>query len=231
MDKASGHHHLGSIVSSSAVRSLRLIRGEGSPPASEAEPELLAAMRAGDTKAAAAFHDRVRPVVERTLGRLLGARDPDHEDLAQQALINLVLSVERFRGDCPLDAWAAVIAARTAYKHIRRRRIERRLFVLEDRELERVDRAAGGAALARNSVRRVERHLEGVEPNRAWTFVLHDVHGFSLKEISDITKVSVAAVQSRLVRGRKDLHDKIRNDPELAGVMDDFERSHRELHD
>jgi RNA polymerase sigma factor (sigma-70 family) len=221
-------------VANPALSPLRLIRGQAgvpSPPASEADADLLRAVRAADTKAAATFHDRVRPVVGRTLTRLLGARDPDLEDLTQQALIDLVLSLERFRGDCPLDAWAAVIAARAAYKHIRRRKIERRLFVLENREPERVDRAAAGAALVRNSIRRVERHLEGIEQKQAWTFVLHDVHGFSLKEISDITKVSVAAVQSRLVRGRKELHDRIRNDPELAGVMDDFARSHREVHD
>lgn len=222
-------------MSSEPLRPLRLVKGKpgtDKPPASETDGELLAAVRAGETAAAATFHDRVRPVVERTLGRLLGPRDPDHEDLAQTALIDLVLSLERFRGDCPLDAWASVIAARAVYKHIRRRRIERRLFVLSEHEaFERPDRTASGTALLRNSIRRVEKHLEDMDKNRAWTYVLHDVHGFSLKEISDITKVSVAAVQSRLVRGRREIHQRILEDADLAGSMEDLVRSHRELHD
>jgi RNA polymerase sigma-70 factor (ECF subfamily) len=217
------------------ARPLRLVAADSAarqPTAAEVDADLLTAVRAGQNAAAVAFHDRVRPIVERTLGRLLGARDPDHEDLTQQALIDLVLSLERFRGECPLDAWAAVISARAAYKHIRRRKIERRLFVLSDSEgLERVDRAASNTALYRNSIRRVEKHLAGMDAKRAWTFVLHDVHGFSLKEISEITKVSVAAVQSRLVRGRKEMHQRIVEDPDLVGSMDDFARSHRELHD
>ncbi len=218
-------------MSPAPLRPLRLVKGN-SEPASQADGALLAAVRAGDTRAAVGFHDRVRPLVERTLGRLLGAHDPDREDLVQQALIDLVLSLERFRGDCPLEAWAAVIAARTAYKHIRRRKIERRLFVLTDSEsFDRADRTASGHALLRNSIRRIEKHLGDMDANRAWTFVLHDVHGFSLKEISDITKVTVAAVQSRLVRGRKEMHERILQDPDLAGSMDDLARSHRELHD
>jgi RNA polymerase sigma-70 factor (ECF subfamily) len=219
-------------MSPAPVRPLRLVKGDSQPPASETDGALLQAVRAGDTTAAVSFHDRVRPVVERTLGRLLGARDPDREDLVQQALIDLVLSLERFRGECPLDAWAAVIAARAAYKHIRRRKIERRLFVLTDSEtFDRADKSASGAALLRNSIRHVEKLLGDMDENRAWTFVLHDVHGFSLKEISDITKASVAAVQSRLVRGRKEMHERILRDPDLAGTMDDLARSHRELHD
>ncbi len=222
-------------MSPAPLRPLRLVKGNSPAsqlPAAEADGALLAAVIAGEAAAAANFHDRLRPVIERTLGRLLGARDPDHDDLVQQALIDLVLSLERFRGECPLDAWAAVIAARTAYKHIRRRKIERRLFALTDSEtFDRADRAASGTALLRNSIRRVQKHLTDMDANRAWTFVLHDVHGFSLKEISDITKVSVAAVQSRLVRGRKEMHERILRDPDLAGSMDDLARSHRELHD
>jgi RNA polymerase sigma-70 factor (ECF subfamily) len=202
---------------------LRLVGG-GSPDGGSGgsgESELLARVRAGDTRAAAAFHDRVRPIVERTLGRLLGTGDPDRDDLTQQALIELVLSVDRFREDCPLDAWVAVIAARTVYKHIRRRRIERRLFVLGSSEaLELPDRATTPVASHRSSLRRVERHLRDMDRARAWTFLLHDVHGFSLKEIGDITRASVAAVQSRLVRGRKDLHARIAADGDLSAAMD-----------
>jgi hypothetical protein len=44
---------------------------------------------AGNVAVAPAFHDRVRPAIDRTLVRLLGRRDVDHDDLAQRALIEL----------------------------------------------------------------------------------------------------------------------------------------------
>jgi RNA polymerase sigma-70 factor (ECF subfamily) len=162
----------------------------------------------------------MRPIVDRTLGRLIGGRDPDYDDLAQQALIELVLSVDRFRGECPLDAWASIIVARVAYKLIRRRRSERRLFALDRGELpEVVDRAAAGAMVMRSALRRIEKHLHMLDVGKAWTFVLHDVHGYDLDEVSAITGVSRSAAQSRLVRGRRLLHDRIAKDPELAGLL------------
>lgn len=217
-----------------ALRSLRLVHGApraGPPGGAEADLLLLEQVRAGKTAAAGAFHDRVRPIVERVVGRLLGSGDPDRDDLTQQALIELVLSVDRFRGDCPLDAWVAVIAARTVYKHIRRRRVERRLFLLGSTEsLELPDHAAGPVTLHRSSLRRIERHLKEMNRSRAWTFLLHDVHGFTLKEIGDITHSSSAAVQSRLVRGRKELHDRIRADAELVSVLEELAVDSGEYH-
>jgi RNA polymerase sigma factor (sigma-70 family) len=190
--------------------------------------QLVAAVRESNTGAAALFHDRLRPVVDRTLGRLLGTRDPDYDDLAQQALIELVLSVGRFRGDCPLDAWASVVVARVAYRQIQRRRSERKLFVLDRGELPEVaDRLASPSMTLRSTVRRIEKHLRAMDANKAFAFVLHDVHGYDLDEVSAITGVSRAAAQSRLVRGRKMLHERIARDPELASMLDEV-RSRRE---
>src|SRR5262245_41808985 len=76
------------------------------------DSQLLAAMRAGDKSVAAAFHDRVRPQVDRTLLRLFRRYDVDHEDLRQLALIELVLTIGRFRGECSLDSWVGAITAR-----------------------------------------------------------------------------------------------------------------------
>jgi RNA polymerase sigma-70 factor (ECF subfamily) len=210
-----------SPMSPAVERSLRVVRsGREEADASAEEARLAEAVRAGDNRAAATFHDRLRPVVERTLLRLLGGRDPDHDDVAQQALVDLVFSMERFRGECPLDAWAAIIAARAAYKHIRRRKIERRLFVLEPLDgYDVVDRAAGGTVAHRSTIRRIEAHLRKLDVRKAWTFVLHDVEGFSLSEVSEITGVSTAAAQTRLVRGRRELHARIGADPELSGLL------------
>ena len=58
---------------------------------------------------------------------------------------------------------------------------------------------------ARSEVERVQRILARMKPEQTRTLVLHDVLGHELSEIAVLTGVSVAAAQSRLVRGRKEL--------------------------
>ncbi len=199
---------------------------EGPPQARLPAPtlddsELLESVVRGDPEAAVALHDRLRPVVERALRRLLGPGDRDHEDLAQQAMIEVVFTVDRFRRDCPLDAWASTVAAHVAYNHIRRRTTERRIF-----ESLRLDENASGTShsfgretAARSTLRRVLAHLDGIDQAKAWAYVLHDVCGYDLREVAQITETSVAAAQSRLVRGRRELHERLAADPELAPLL------------
>jgi RNA polymerase sigma-70 factor (ECF subfamily) len=58
---------------------------------------------------------------------------------------------------------------------------------------------------ARGTLETVRRHLAAMNPSQAETVFLHDAIGHELAEIAVITGVSVAAAQSRLVRGRKEL--------------------------
>src|SRR5580658_1117112 len=118
--------------STGTAAKLRLVTDATSPTPTTRTPalddsELLAAVRGGDVRAATAFHDRMRPQVERTVGRLFGRKDADHDDVVQQALIELVTTIDRYRGECSLDSWASTIAAHIVYKHIRRRKVERRI--------------------------------------------------------------------------------------------------------
>lgn len=213
------------------VAKLWLVRGDGAPP--QAPPpapllddtELLAALRARDPGAATALHDRVRPQVDRTIRRLLGRSDPDAEDLAQVAMIEIVYTIGRFRGDCSLDSWTSTLTARVVYKHIRRRQAERRIFgasAIEDLAVLDPQRP-GREALLRDTFGRVLAILERMDQGRAWTFVLHDLCGYDLREIAAITDVSMIAAQSRLVRGRRELHERIERDPQLAHHMSELE--------
>jgi RNA polymerase sigma-70 factor (ECF subfamily) len=216
---------------------IRLVSEEGAGASASArrqpraptldDAELLAALGRGDLAASGAFHDRVRPQVDRTIYRLLGRRDTDHEDLAQLALIELIYTIDRYRGECSLDTWTSTLTAHVVYKHLRRRQTERRLFA------EMVDaddfptaspRRPGRDAMGRSAVRRVAEHLDRVEPNQAWTFVLHDTLGYDLREVASITGVTVAAAQSRLIRGRRALHESIGQDQELANTLEEMER-------
>lgn len=181
---------------------------------------LIAGLRARDASLSNAFYERVRPTVDRTLYRLLGARDSDYEDVAQRALFELVDTIARFRGECPLDAWISIVTARAAFRAIRRRRLERRIFVpIEVAEPVGSIRSHGGAVAARQAVERVCSSLEKMDQNRAWTYLLHDVYGYDLKEVAQITGASLSAAQSRLVRGRRELHERIGRDPALSRFL------------
>jgi RNA polymerase sigma-70 factor, ECF subfamily len=193
------------------------------PPPALDDSELLAAVRGGDASAATALHDRIRPQIDRTIARLLTPDDIDQDDIAQQAMIELVRTIGHYRGDCALDSWTSTITARVVYKHIRRRRIERRIFGSFDSELVasmRSDSHTGREAMARTVIPRVVAHLCAIDESRAWAFVLHDVCGYDLREIAEITGVTVAAAQTRLVRGRREVHERIAGDPELANLLE-----------
>jgi RNA polymerase sigma-70 factor (ECF subfamily) len=187
------------------------------------DSELLAVQRAGDARV---LHDRVRPQVDRTVRRMLGPGDVDRDDVAQQALLEIVSTIHRYRGDCSLDHWTSMITARLIYKHIRRRKFERRVFGPLDAGLLARTRSTSRAvreATLRSTARRALAHLDAMDDGKASAFLLHDVCGYDLREIAEIADVSVAAAQARLVRGRREVHVRIASDPELAYALDSTE--------
>jgi RNA polymerase sigma-70 factor (ECF subfamily) len=193
----------------------------------QADDAILAAVRRGDAAVASDFYWRIKPVVERTVRRLFGRSDCDGEDLVQIALVQIIESLPSYRGDCPLDAWVSAVSANVVYKHIRRRRLERRIFetAFEGPEPPASASTAGPQRMMmRDMARRVADHLIAMRPDRSWAFVLHDVCGYSLDEIAHICGISVSAAQSRLVRGRKDLHDRVGADGSLADALEKGER-------
>jgi RNA polymerase sigma-70 factor, ECF subfamily len=184
------------------------------------DSELLRDLRVGSEGAAYALHDRARPIIDRVIARLLGRGDRDREDLAQKALIEIVYTIKRFRGECSLDTWISTLTARVIFKEIRRRTTERRLF---DTFAETTDHP-GPQDLSHDMqklslLKRIRSHLNGMDEAKAWTFTLHDVCGYDLREVAEITEVSVTAAQTRLVRGRKELFERCASDPELASLL------------
>jgi RNA polymerase sigma-70 factor, ECF subfamily len=57
---------------------------------------------------------------------------------------------------------------------------------------------------ARDELATVRRHLAAMDPDRVTSLLLHAM-GYELTEIAELTTTSVAAAQSRLSRGRREL--------------------------
>jgi RNA polymerase sigma-70 factor (ECF subfamily) len=198
---------------------------DDSKRAAVSDEAVLAALREGDTRTrvAVAFHDRVRPGIDRTLVRLLGRRDVDHDDLAQRALIELFTTIRSYRGECSLDSWTATLTARVVFKHLRRRKLERQMFEgigVEDNVRFAAPTEIGSQAMMRGLVARISALLETMNRDKAWVFMLHEVCGYDLREVAKITGTSVAAAQTRLSRSRRELHALVAADPELSDLLD-----------
>jgi RNA polymerase sigma-70 factor (ECF subfamily) len=212
-----------SVAPSPGKPALRLVRPDDSGQHAQApgldDAELLASVLNGDAEAADAFFDRLRPRIEMTVRRLLGAHDPDREDCVQTSFMEVIRALPNYRGECSLGHWASQIAARVVYKHIRHRKVHRRVFGEDIDVADRSDAVdSQRRAVASNLVHRVRVKLSTLDPDRTYTFMLHDVLGFDLREIAHITEVSVAAAQKRLVRGRREVHARLASDPELRDI-------------
>jgi RNA polymerase sigma-70 factor (ECF subfamily) len=190
-------------------------------PELAADACLVDALRRGAPEATTALLERARPIVRRTVRRLLGTKDRDHEDVAQGAMIEIALGAARFRGDCPVDAWCSRVTAFVIYKHLRRRKTERRIFGPLGPDPREPRLGSDGGAILRSVLHRVGDHLETMNADMAWAFLLHDVIGCDLEEVARLTGISVAAAQTRLSRGRRDLHRRFAGDPELVGRLED----------
>jgi RNA polymerase sigma-70 factor, ECF subfamily len=174
---------------------------------------LIEAVLRGDQRIARALYDRLEPTVDRTLYRIFGRREVDHDDLVQTTFeqIVLTLSKRKFAAACSLKTWASTLATHVGLNALRARRRERNVL---DRS-ESVEEHAGSAqsaapegdraAQTRLELARLRDTLASMDPNKAETVFLHDVLGHDLAEIAVLTEVTVAAAQSRLVRGRKEL--------------------------
>jgi RNA polymerase sigma-70 factor (ECF subfamily) len=195
---------------------LRVIEGGGSPAVAGANDEqIVEAVQRGDAGVASLLYDRLLGAVDHALYRVFGRREHDHDDLIQTAFEQIVLTLSRrtYARACSLQTWASTIATHVAFNALRSRRRERLVFE-RDPTVTTENEPASSADLervagARADLERVRSSLVQMKPERAETVFLHDVLGHDLAEIALMTRVSVSAAQSRLVRGRRELRHRL----------------------
>ncbi|MEZ6036581.1 MAG: sigma-70 family RNA polymerase sigma factor [Planctomycetota bacterium] len=84
----------------------------------------LAALTGGGVAAAAAT-EALRRTLRGALERAFGDRGAglDLEETTQEAVLQVLKSLERFRGDSSFTTWAIAVATRTAFTELRRRKV------------------------------------------------------------------------------------------------------------
>jgi RNA polymerase sigma-70 factor (ECF subfamily) len=203
-------------------------RASGERPARSApvsDEEIVLGLTRGEPRSAEQLYDRVHLHVQASLRRILRSTGPDYEDLVQASFERILktLTERALKSPYNLPGWASAVATHVALDALRRRVREQRLFARfaqgpglgeGDLDLARTSMQVGQQApstdperalSARAELQRLQRILGAMNPKHADVLVLHDVLGHELSAIAEITGLTVAAAQSRLVRGRKDL--------------------------
>jgi RNA polymerase sigma-70 factor (ECF subfamily) len=181
------------------------------PVASSAarDRQLLEAAAGGDRRAGEALLRELLPRV-RNLVRYFVRGDSEVDDIAQEALLNILRGASTYRGEGNVRSWADRIVVRTVFAHIRRARIARARHVEYTPDLAPVsDADTGHNFLAR---RKAVRALDSVPDEQREVLVMHHVLGLSVREIADETSTPFETVRSRLRLGMARLRSALGED-------------------
>ena len=160
------------------------------------DPDLVARARSGDLDAFAELVRRYEVRVRAVLAHLLDD-ERDIEEAAQDTFVQAWRSLDRFRGDAAIFTWLYRIAANEALQRRRRKRVG--VTPLDERDASpEVDDDLHRALLT---------ELRALPWELRAAVVLRDVEGLSNEEAAAVLEVSVAALKSRLHRGRLALRD------------------------
>jgi RNA polymerase sigma-70 factor (ECF subfamily) len=172
--------------------------------------------QSGDQAAWKELFARHRTDVARVVQRTLGP-SPDVEDVVQDVFVHLFRSIGSFRGDSKFSTWVFRIAWNVARMHIRRLQARPRLVgAVQDERLEGEFESAE-QTLDRNArVAALYRLVEGLSEKKAEVLILHDFHGKSPAEISEVVDAPVLTVRTRLFYARKELYSAILADSLLG---------------
>lgn len=181
------------------------------------EHRLVLRLRSGDQTAveelAAVYQDRIRQLAWRCV-----RNHEDAEEVAQDVLLTVCRTVDRFRGESALSSWIYRITFNASMSRLRRLRALRRLTVADHARADADGRVtvssrprdpidwsmrADECAIQRQMHERLAGAVRALPPIYRAPIILRDVRGLSTEEASRTLCVSDRTLKSRLHRARR----------------------------
>ncbi len=165
----------------------------------EADPAVVAAAKAGDPRAHATLYELFAPLVY-TLARRMLVVPALAEDVLQETFVEVLGKIDSFRGDAGFGFWVRRIAVNKCLMHLRSSWVSRRSDS-EPPEQHNVDRCA---ELFDTQIA-LEAALAELSPTARAVVWLHDVEGFTHREIAESMGKTTSFSKSQLARAHERL--------------------------
>ena len=157
--------------------------------------------------------DEQAPFVWRTL-RYLGVPESDLPDVCQEVFITVHRKLDTFEGRSALRTWLYRICQRAASDHRRRAYVRRELVTdspsegSSPRQVDGIGRLEARAALTFA--------LDLLDEHKRAVFVLYEIEGLTMKEVSEVLDCPLQTAYSRLHAARKVLTDALERESHPA---------------
>lgn len=178
----------------------------------EVDPAVIAAARAGDTGAHAQLYELFAPLVY-TLARRMLVVPALAEDILQETFVEVLDKIDSFRGDAGFGFWVRRIAVNKCLMYLRSSWVSRRSGS-EPPEHRSVDRSA---ELIDEQIA-LEAALVELSPTARAVVWLHDVEGFTHREIAESMGKTTSFSKSQLARAHERLRSLLAGQPAEDGV-------------
>lgn len=204
---------LGLAAAPEAVRPPAVAAGKAWKGAREAGPErdLVRRAQAGDV---GAYEELVRTHQSRIFAIAAGVlrRNEDLEDIVQQVLLKVYLSLKRFDLRSAFSTWLYKVTVNECLDYLRKKKVRRLVYeasLTEEQaqqlhEVEAVEGALPGVPSSRRVELRqiVESLLDRLPQEEQLMLVLKEVEGLTVEEIGEVLDMNVNTVKVRLFRAR-----------------------------
>jgi RNA polymerase sigma-70 factor (ECF subfamily) len=172
------------------------------------DPELLAALRQGDSDAIEELLTRYEPSIYRFGLRMCGDEESAREVL-QETLLAAFRHLPTFRGDATISTWLYQIARSFCIKERRSERPTESLESPRARGLAEASAPPDAQAHAREIGAALAAAIQALPPEQREVIVLRDVEGLSAEEAAVVVGIEVGALKSRLHRARMQLRGEL----------------------
>lgn len=148
-----------------------------------------------------------KEMVHRVIYRFLGACE-EADDAVQQTFVELFKSLSNYEGKSKFTTWLYRIAINVSIQFLRKRHSGIKADRLDPDFL---PDSGNNELVEKEELRKqISIALSSMEIRKRVVVILHDIEGRTMEEISEIIKVPLGTVKSRLFHGRDELRKKLK---------------------
>lgn len=169
------------------------------------EVELIERARAGEQGAFRKLYDANVDRIYRLAFRMAGDEDLAR-DFTQEAFVRAYEKLDQFRGDSSFSTWLHSIAVSVSLNGLRK--VQR--YRGRERTLDEVPDLALATRTTDPDIKtRLKEAIDGLPELYRTVFLMHDLEGYSHKEIAGALEVAEGTSKARLSRARAKLRDRL----------------------